>query len=120
MRDKHKLEANEFRDSLFTIAGWRCCVCGLPLAIQGTAQLAHRVAKTKSRLEKYGPSVINHALNLVPVCGLRCNDRVNIGNQTLVAHALLDRIIRVTTGREGSPSLADYYAELRELFKEGS
>jgi hypothetical protein len=120
MRPKEKFEANEFRDSLFTIAGWRCCVCDIPLATHGTAQLAHRVAKTKSRLEKYGPSVINHGLNLVPVCGLKCNDRVNIGNQTLVAHALLDRIIRVTTGRESYPSLADYYSELRESFKEGS
>ena len=117
MRDRDKVEANEFRDSLFTVAGWRCCVCGEPLHIHSTPQLAHRVAQTKSRLEKYGTSVMHNGLNLVPVCSLRCNARVNIGNQTLVAHALLDRIIRITTGRESYPSLADYYAELREGFR---
>lgn len=119
MRPKEKFEANEFRDSLFTIAGWRCIVCG-GLLREGVPQLAHRVARSKSRLEKYGSAVMDHALNLVPVCCLKHNDACNIGNQTLVAHALLDRIIRVTTGREGYPSLADYYAELRESFKEGS
>lgn len=116
MRAKEKFEATEFRDSLFTIAGWRCVVCGGPLR-EGVPQLAHRVARTKSRLDKYGTAVMDHALNLVPVCCLKHNDRVNIGNQTLVAHALLDRIIRITTGRESYPSLADYYAELREEFK---
>jgi len=111
-----KFEANEKREELFAGAWWSCVVCKRPLGIDGTAQLAHRVAKTKSRLATYGPDIMHHPLNLVPVCGLACNDRVNIGNRGAEAKALLDRIIRVTTGAEPEPNMREEYRALREEF----
>lgn len=116
MTAKQKFAANEQREALFTAAWWSCVVCLESLG--PTAQLAHRVAKTVARLNTYGPVVMHHPLNLVPVCSLRCNDACNIGNRPVEAKALLDRIIRVTTGIEPQPRMRDEYAALREEFKE--
>lgn len=113
MNARQKFEAEEKRLELFVAAGWRCVVCN---GAMFTPQLAHRCAKTRARLDTFGDAVVHHPLNLVPVCSLKCNDRANIGNQREPARQLMDRIIRITTGRESMPSMAEYYAELREEF----
>jgi len=117
MRDRDKATANDKREALFAAADWCSVVSGEPLR-SGVPQLAHRVAKTKSRLDKYGPTVLNHALNLVPVRNLEENDRCNIGNRPVEANALLQRIIRVVTGVEPEPNMRQEYTALREEFEE--
>lgn len=115
MTTKQKFLANEQREELFRAADWLCVVSGRSLR-SGLPQLAHRVAQTKARLETYGPEVINHPLNLVPVCGSRENDACNIGNRPAEARALLDRIIKIITGRESEPDMRKEYEILREQF----
>jgi len=74
-------------------------------------------------IETYGREVIFHPLNMLPVCnkkraGVSCNDRCNLAGQRVQAHELLDRIIRITTGRESEPDMAYEYELLREEFAE--
>lgn len=116
MTARQKLDAIDQREALFAAAGWRSVVSGRPLR-EGVPQLAHRVAKTRANLEKWGPGVIHHPLNLVPVLDLRENDAVNIGFDREKAHDLMQRIIRVTTGREPEPNMSEEYRLLREEFE---
>ncbi len=117
MNAKAKFLANEKRDELFAAAGWRSVVSGRPLS-EGVPQLAHRIAKTRNRLEMFGDEVMNHPLNLVPVLDLRENDSCNIGGQKLQAEALISKIIKINTGREPMPDLREYYHELRGEFRD--
>ena len=55
-----------------------CEVCNEPLA-SGRPQLAHRMEKSKMNVKKYGPEIIDHALNLSLVCSNHCNQSVLIG-----------------------------------------
>ena len=116
MNQRAKFRAEEQREGLFAACEYSCVVCGEHLGY--VAQLAHRAAKTKARLDKFGEEVIHSPLNLVPVCSLKCNDRCNIGNRPLEANDLLQRIIRINTGREAMPSLREYYEGLRREFME--
>ena len=80
--------------------------------------LAHRVAKTVAALRTWGSDVINSPLNLVPVRSLAENDACNIGNQRVKAKALLERIVRIQTGREAMPDMRDEYRQLADEFRE--
>ena len=96
MRDREKFEIAQKKLELLTFRGWKCEVCGKPLTIN-TAQLAHRLSKTKFNLEKYGEEVIHHPLNLVVTCSDRfgrCNDSVNIGNRPAEVKILIEKIRR--------------------------
>lgn len=117
MTGRQKLAAEEQRQELFAAAGWCSVVSGEPLR-SGVPMLAHRVAKTVAALRTWGSEVINHPLNLVPVRDLRENDLCNIGNQKLKAKALLERIVRIHTGRESMPDLREHFEELRAEFRE--
>lgn len=117
MNGRQKLEAEEKREELFAAAWWSCVVCKWPLGIEGTSQLAHRVAKTKGRLAIYGAEVIHHALNLVPVCSLRCNDACNIGNSGAESAELLARIKRVLNDDEPEPDMREEYRSLRAEYE---
>jgi len=90
MTNKEKFYANERREKIFAEAGYECVRCGEPVA-----QLAHRIAKTKTNIKKYGELVINHNFNLVPVCNNpACNDSFNIGNNPRERDKLVMRITR--------------------------
>lgn len=117
MNSRTKFAANEQRDALFEAAGWQSVVSGRWLR-EGIPQLAHRVARTKSALERWGSSVIDHPLNLVPVLDLRENDFCNLANRRAEAHALCERIVRITTGRESEPDMVAEYRKMREEFAE--
>lgn len=117
MTAKQKFQAEEKRQELFTAAGWCCVVCNGSLALYQTPQLAHRVPKHRSMLERWGPEVINSPLNMVPVCSLKCNDRVSLGTVKAQTKDLLERIVRVNTGRESMPDMAEFYRELRDEFR---
>lgn len=109
MTAREKVAAEELRDELFRIVSWTCPVCGAPLAKHGTPQLAHRIPRRQSMLMRWGAEVINSPLNMVPVCSLPCNDAVSLGTVSVPSKALLERIVRIQTGRESMPDLADYY-----------
>lgn len=79
MNAREKLEANEKRQDIFQKALYHCQVCHKSLYHYHTPQLAHRIPKTKTNLNKYGAEIINHEFNLVPVCSLPCNSLTNVG-----------------------------------------
>ena len=91
MNAREKLDAEELRIEIFKNAQWICEICGSSLN-SGVPQLAHRIAKTKSNIKKYGDEIINHRLNLVAVCSLCCNSKCNIGNNPVKAFSLLEGI----------------------------
>ena len=55
-------------------------------------QLAHRINQSKKNIKKWGETAIHHPKNLVPVCGLKCNSSVSIGNHTVEQKKLLSEI----------------------------
>ena len=55
-------------------SGGCCQVCGQRLS--GPGQLAHRIAKSKPNIKKYGLAIVDAPANLALVCGLRCNASV--------------------------------------------
>ena len=86
MKERSKFYANEQRERIFQEAGYACAGCG-----DRATQLAHRIAKTKPNLAKYGKDIIHHRLNLVPSCA-GCNDSFNIGNNPVEVKKLVRRI----------------------------
>ena len=101
MTARARFDANERREELFALAYYTCKVCGHPLHWQGTAQLAHRIAQTKSNIQRYGAHVVHHDKNLVPVCSLRCNDACNIGFNPVAAQELADEINNLKEASDG-------------------
>ena len=74
MTAREKMEANERK--IERMAKQRFCeVCGEPLRCH-TCQLAHRVAKSKMNLKKYGKEFIHSDTNTALVCSLKCNSAV--------------------------------------------
>jgi 5-methylcytosine-specific restriction endonuclease McrA len=86
-----KLEANEMRDKIFRRDSYTCQRCGKSV-YEDSPQLAHRVSRNKMNLKKYGSCVINHELNMVSVCSLRCNDSMNIGFNPVKTNELVEKI----------------------------
>ena len=56
----------------------QCFVCGSFLSV-GQPQLAHKLAKTKANIAKYGLVIIDSEYNVELVCSLKCNASVLIG-----------------------------------------
>lgn len=83
---------------IYARALWRCEVCGKSVRHYGTPQLAHRIARTKANIKRYGREVICHPSNLAPVCSLRCNDACNVGNNPRKAREIVD-LIHLTDGK---------------------
>ena len=77
------------RLDIFQRDDWTCQVCGGPLSVP---QLAHRIAQRKMYLKMYGAKVIHHPLNLVSVCGLECNAKVDISNRPAEVAELVKEI----------------------------
>jgi len=91
MRERDKFNANERREWLFAQAGRRCQVCGRALE-SGVPQLAHRIPQKKRYLALYGKEVIHHDLNLVPVCSLKCNAKVDLNGYPIEIEKLVTKI----------------------------
>jgi len=123
MNAHQKLNANDQKAALRLSADCLCVICGEYLP-SDLFDLGHRIKKSRSLRDKYGDEVIFHPLNMLPVChgsrgGKSCNDACALGSNTLPGLALLQRIIRVTTGVEPEPNMRSEYAALRESFERG-
>jgi hypothetical protein len=87
MNAREILEAEEMKRHFIALYPI-CAVChGGP-----STQLAHRIGQGKHNLKRYGRAVIHHHLNMVPVCGLKCNSAVVIDHKPMQVKALLTAI----------------------------
>jgi len=64
---------------IYEIHEWKCPTCDKDCRWQGRPQLAHRIAKSLMNYSRFGPEIVDHPLNRVPTCSLKCNDAQNIG-----------------------------------------
>jgi hypothetical protein len=114
MNARQKHDANERRQELFEAADWKCLHCRGYLREHGTPQLAHRIAKTKGNIVRWGLDVINHPYNLAPVCQVEpCNSAMNLGMQPMSAHTLAHRI-HDQLAQGFDLRMEDFYRELAE------
>lgn len=89
------------RAACFERDNYICQNCGESVHKHGTAQTAHRIAKTKTNLRTYGYMIINHRFNLMSACSNDiCNSRWNIDNKTAQKMALIDKIKKDLLERE--------------------
>jgi hypothetical protein len=68
-------------------AEYYLCWCG-----KKASQIAHRICSSKTNYKVYGKEVIDNNINLVPVCCLEHNDKVNIGNKIGTSKKLVQLI----------------------------
>ena len=101
MKERDQLIAEEQKRQIIADHQYACVNCGAPAIF-----LAHRIAKTKANIRKYGQDVIHHRYNLVPVCSDQgCNDAFNIGNNPVEAEKLVARIRKHIEAAKGSYKL---------------
>lgn len=64
----------------YKLDNFNCAICG-----KRATQIGHRLGNTTTNRKVYG-NVIDHVNNIVSVCGLVCNKRVDIGvlNQQVI------------------------------------
>ena len=89
MTNKDKFYASELKERIYFERNGACEVCGKIIPF-GEAQLAHRVAKTKANIRKYGEDFIHSSVNLALTCPGACNDTVNIGFNPVEIQKVLD------------------------------
>ena len=93
---------NEMQDKLMAIYdrdNYTCQRCKQP-----ASQIAHRIAKSQSNRKmlikfynidkKDVDKIIHHELNMVAVCGLKCNDSYNIGFNRIAVDKLIKEILQ--------------------------
>lgn len=93
-----KLEAENMKRTRIIEMNYRCEHCHGDVLRFGTPQMAHKVAKSKMNIKKYGTRAINNKKNLVLVCCGSCNDAQNIGQKTLIADKLMIEIYEDLNG----------------------
>jgi hypothetical protein len=71
----------------YNIDQGKCQVCGL-----FRKTLAHRIAKTKGNIKKWGWYIIYHNFNLTIACNGDHNDSFNIGMKDLKCQKLIELI----------------------------
>lgn len=110
MTEREKLDFFEKKSKLYFKSGGVCGAygCGRPLQYNNF-QLGHHIPQ--SMLDKYGPEIIHHELNMTPVCCLECNKKVDIGTRPGSILVLLEQILEALNK---SFELEDYKAELLE------
>lgn len=86
-----------------------CQRCGRP-----STQIAHRLSKSKVNYKKYGHEIIDHDINLVSVCGLKCNSSFNIGCSTMKEIRLVALIRQRGNERLSSEKISNYINGVNE------
>ena len=92
MTQREKYNISEQRLKIFDRDNWLCMVCGEPILLYGTPQLAHKIKQSKYYLEKYGEHIIHHEDNMLSVCSLECNSKVDLGSDQKQIDELAQRI----------------------------
>lgn len=76
---------NIFQRDVFT-----CRWCNKSLHdSQSIPQLAHIIPQNKYNIKKYGKIIIHNPLNMMSVCGLKCNAKFDIG----VKNELIEKLV---------------------------
>jgi hypothetical protein len=90
MTEREQFDYREKKLSILAHYHYRCTYPGCK---KRAVYLAHRIAKTKHNLEIYGPEVIHHELNVMPVCEIQAhNDCWNIDKNHVEKRKLVARI----------------------------
>lgn len=100
--------ALEERDKMIERDGWICWRCGEYLP-QSRGQRAHRIARTKPNLKKYGPYVLDHHVNLWHSCSA-CNSYALRFESAAAREAMLTEIYADLEERGYRPEQIEYQA----------
>lgn len=111
----HQRFALDERDAMIERDGWNCWRCDVYLPGQRGAR-AHRIARTKPNLERYGPYVLDHRLNIRHSCE-RCNSYAMIFSCHGDKIAMLNEIKKDLKAR-GLPTDGEAYKERRRISRE--
>jgi len=79
-RERARLEAHEQRLAIYQRDYGICAYCGRPVDINSFT-VAHRIARTKAMIYKYGRDVIEHPLNKATTHPGACNDLIQCTNR---------------------------------------
>ena len=85
------LEIDDQRWALYHRANGRCEVCDAVLSIE-KGEMAHRIAKSRVNIQRFGEGVVHHLLNLMWACAGNCNSACNIGMKTVPVANLVREI----------------------------
>jgi hypothetical protein len=91
MDKSYKIQETRLR--IFNRDNWKCTQCGLRLSHErAVAQLAHVLPQKKMYIKKYGNDIIHHDLNMLSVCGLKCNSKVDINGKDALIEKHVQKI----------------------------
>lgn len=91
-----KTELYQVRQALAFIQHWQCAACGKTIGPE-QGQIAHRIPQRKWCIKHFGRDVIHHPMNMVLVCNLECNAKVQLNPDSLEAERLARKILREIT-----------------------
>jgi hypothetical protein len=97
-RERSRFETHEERLAIYKRDHGLCACCSLPVDINSFT-VAHRIARTKAMLKKYGREVIEHPLNKACTHPGVCNDGVLITFQPVAREVLIDKILEAIDAR---------------------
>lgn len=100
-RERARFETHEERLAIYARDCGICQYCGRPVDINSFT-VAHRVARTRAMLKKYGREVIEHPLNKATTHPGACNDLIQCTNKP-VAREDLVQIIRARIVENHNP-----------------
>lgn len=101
--ERARFETHEERLAIYARDCGICQYCGRPVDIN-SFQVAHRIARTKAMLKKYGREVIEHPLNKACTHPGACNDGVLITFNPVARKALIDKILEAIDTHTPGPS----------------
>jgi len=65
-----------------------CQICG-----KRATQIGHRISQGTIARRRYNDDIIDHVVNLVPVCNTDCNGKVDVTNNPVECEEVLIEII---------------------------
>lgn len=90
-RKRKTLITNELRFKVFLRDNFRCRYCGRDIR-DHEPQVAHRIPATKWAIRRYGLEIIDHEINLLTTCSLKCNNAVQMTNRPVDRDHLAKKI----------------------------
>jgi 5-methylcytosine-specific restriction endonuclease McrA len=100
-RERERLEAHEQRLAIYARDCGLCAYCGRPVDVNSFT-VAHRIARTKWAIAKYGRDVIEHPMNKATTHHGACNDLIQCTNKP-VERENLATLIRARIAESHTP-----------------